>query len=335
MFLGTIGRVVLWAGVFFGYVGGVKCSMEEEIVFRYDRQLELFSWDRCVATDYVPRVQLEWSGPQTIPLAQLHELQAILTTYPENLLHENVACVGKLARTVHGIPLLTDALARQLIVDYPLCLLNECHDCLLTRLTRLGAMARDMFEREMVLRVTDGYVNVGGGMAFQDLVLMTQVLRKNPCATLTVYLVDPMHEHYIEAAHRHGCAIIDMTQGARQLFFEDWYSQDDFARIQFSHELFKQMISFLRQLYPKAQLHISLYRYVEDLLKDCERGIVSLPQVVMSSDLGKSQDARDAFANLVRFALAYRQDAIGMSLDKEKPTDSAMVHIWTNKTPSC
>lgn len=307
---------------------------DDTIVFRHERQPDAFSWDQCMSVDYMPGLELAWSGQPTLSVAALQKLQAVLVTVPENLLHENSACLKTLARTTDGVFILTDVVAQELLKNNPLCLLSECHECLLTRLTRLGAMARTMFEREMVMRITDGYVNVGGGFAFQDLVLITQTLQKNPCANLTIHLVDPLHVAYIHAAHRHGISRIDMNQDVTHLFFEDWYSASDFARIRLTHELFHQMVRFIHHLYPHAHVTIRLYRFVEDLLRDCERNTVVLPQIVMSSDLGTSQEARTAFANLVRYALKVRPDALGMSLDKEKPTESAMIHVWANRAPS-
>ncbi len=311
------------------FVGGVARAAEM-IPIRCERLSADFSWDQCAAVDYLPGIVLTWAGQQTLPHARLQAYQAVLMTYPEYLLSENVSWLQTTTRTREGLPCCADPAVEQHVQNFPLCLLNECHECLISRLNHLGALARDMFEREMVQHITDGYANVGGGMAFQDLVIITQALYKNQCANLTVHLVDPLHTAYIQAAHRHGYSCIDMSKKVTDIFVQDEYSDEDYSRLQFTHALFAQMVSFLQHVYPRAQLTIKLYRFVEDLLHECECGQVVLPQVVMSSDLGTSVAARTAFSNLVRFALSHRADALGFSLDKEKPTDSAMIHIWTN-----
>lgn len=302
----------------------------EVVPFRCERIPASFSWDQCADVDYLPGVTLTWSGQLTLPAARLQELQTMLVTCPERLLSENVSWLRTTTRTREGLPQISHVPLQQLY-NFPLCLLNECHECLITRLNHLGALARDMFEREMVKHITDGYVNVGGGMAFQDLVIMTQALYKNPCAHLTVHLVDPLHTRYIQAAHEYGYSCIDMSKQVTDIFAQNEYAEDDYVRLQFTHALFAQLVSFLHQVYSRAQIHITLYRFVEDLLHACERGDAVLPQVVMSSDLGAAQEARAGFANLVRFALSHRADALALSLDKEKPTDSAMIHLWTHR----
>ncbi|MCK5632892.1 hypothetical protein KAH94_04030 [bacterium] len=309
-----------------------KVVAESDIEFYYQEWENLFSWEDC--NDIVPLqgVELYYSAQDfSLTKTCIDGLRDLVLHNPDLLFEKNLKLIQSLSpETYDVLPFDLDVFLT-LQQDCPVFSLAECNECLLNRTTDLGRRARNYFEKKIAQEVVQGYVNVGGGFAFQDLVILTNVLEKNPDAQIDFYFIDPMHEEYIDCLVQRGIMQIDLaTTDFLQLFKKCCYGSKVLLDMRWSHESFKQMLRFLKNAYPRATVKLHLYSYVEDFLAECEEKKIQPPKIIISSDLGKCQEARRGLANLISYAMEKEKKTIAFFLDKDKKTGKAYIYVWSN-----
>jgi len=293
-----------------------------------------FNWDNCEDICFVPGVELCYPKTDYLEESIIAPFTHLILHEPQMLLQKNIEMVES-ALDQKNCFIMNDAVIKTIGKVNPLFLLDECHHhtCILSRLTEMGKQARGFFEKMISEKLVNGYVNVGSSFAFQDLVILTRTLQKNPEFALDIYLIDPKYDEYVEFLSMKKIRQVDISSND---IFVGITSQEDCkpfccVHIKWIHECFKQLVRFIKSAYPKAKVRFFLYGYVEDFLRECEEKNISLTNMVMSSDLGKSKEARKAFSNLISFAMERSSGVQAFFLDKNKESGNAEIYVWDSK----
>ncbi len=261
----------------------------------------------------------------------------------------------KFATSAEKSPQKVLELARQYEQDCPLLSLGECTQedwgaCILSRY--YDPKFREHFESKVVAAICKrlkggkvvNYVGFGSGGMFQDLVIMAKALTKNPTAQININLIDPKYYHYMamrdylkngrEVGQKYDdtptekFANYALTKAKEEvkkydetLKVSDAEFKENFkSNMTFEGMKYKQFLSFLQKMFPKATPTLSIHGSTDEYLKYVDTNKSSYPDVVTTADIQDEMSLiKDSVYNYAKLSL----------LTKKKQPSS--INFWLSK----
>ena len=214
---------------------------------------------------------------------KIKEMRDLLAYNPIALVEKNKKHLPEKLINFDGVPACTD----ELQIENPLCYLAECWSwkCPVARLNCPGV--RREYEKSVSQISSNVIADVGSSYLMQAAVVLERKLRKNPSASVVLYLIDPIYEKYVMQEGR----TLDVVK-------------TNFDESVLDRSLY-QFTTFFAQAYPDAELFLFLYKSVDDFIDDCQKGIVQVPDTVLGSDFNyiELKEVQEDFEKLVQFCV--------------------------------
>ncbi|MBN2267516.1 MAG: hypothetical protein JW725_04215 [Candidatus Babeliaceae bacterium] len=194
------------------------------------------------------------------------------------------------------------------------CTLNDDKPCIFSR--DLNPKVRKLFEKKVVPALLEKlktskeavhYVSFGAGGMFQDLVILTKTLNKNPEANIIIHFIDPkfyLEVLFLEYLHNSREVKKDEnyapTPQALNHFLElgkkdigiqnNTYDDETIKKnlyVNFSvlGKALQEFISFLQNNFPKAKLSLFIHSETDDYLPYVENHKLPYPDVIAAADI--------------------------------------------------
>jgi hypothetical protein len=260
------------------------------------------------------------------------------------------------------------SLVKKYEAQSPLLLLSECtgddsSPCIQSRIgnpkireTYEERMAEALLKKSKEQNLTT-YVSFGDGK-FQDLVILTKFLAKNPTAKLAVHLIDDTHTPYI--------AYLDLGKKSREitaqeLKYEDlmatmpqliakakneWGSKqkdDVISSFILNHIIpvdleYKEFLNWLRTQFPKATITLFIHESEQSYIKAIEKYKFEYPDILSAAeihhDVNKFNNSLPNYINLCIKMLSKKPNSINMLLTKSLGNQNKPCIITCSLKPS-
>lgn len=162
--------------------------------------------------------------------------------------------------------------------ESPLFFVHECFqsNCGLNRLK--NPYIRDAYEQEVVKQLANNmtFVAFGCGGFLPTLRSLALFFRHHPTANVTCYAIDPLYTCFggrgkvVEIVQENMCGVDD---GLDDVVVDSW------------NEFFKQILSFIKVVYPQATFNLVLYNKAQDFQDDWDNGAVKeKPSLIVGED---------------------------------------------------
>lgn len=235
----------------------------------------------------------------------------------------------------------------------PFFLLGECtqnedyYRCILSR--SYNPLFRERFESNVVTATLEklktntmvNYVSFGSGGMFQDLVIIAKVLAKEPTANININVIDTQYGDYVCMREylKNGRQVsreFDDTPPEDYLNYllelakkeSDFDGKADLLKLNHRNEVillgkrYQQFILFLQEMFPKANLSLSVYASTDDYLKCITADEKLFPDLIVTADI--DWDDLNCLAN--KSTLAYIKLCL-ISMQKK----STATNVWLSK----